>query len=114
MLAKIGIHIEIPALNLGLIKAGRRQGESSEEIKVRVDHIRAQKKMVTINTFGIDKEATELLKLAILELGISPKSHDKIVKVAETIASMDGKGTIESHHLSEAISYRSLDRNLWG
>jgi magnesium chelatase family protein len=62
----------------------------------------------------MDKDATELLKLAVLELGISPLSLDKMEKVAGTIAKLDGKVMIEAHHLSEAISYRSLDRNLWG
>jgi magnesium chelatase family protein len=46
-------------------------------------------------------------------LGISARAYDKIERVAATIARMDGKNTIEAHHISEAISYRSLDRNLW-
>ena len=62
----------------------------------------------------LDKESEELLKLAILELGISARAYDKLLKVSRTIADLDGKETIEAHHISEAISYRSLDRNLWG
>jgi len=63
---------------------------------------------------ALDKEAEELLKLAILELGISARAYDKILRVSRTIADLDGKDMIEAHHISEAISYRSLDRNLWG
>ena len=62
----------------------------------------------------MDKESEELLKLAILELGISARAYDKILKVSQTISDLDGKDIIEAHHISEAISYRSLDRNLWG
>ncbi len=54
------------------------------------------------------------MKLAILELGISARAYDKILKVSRTIADLDGKEVVESHHVSEAISYRGLDRNLWG
>ena len=60
----------------------------------------------------MDKEANELLKLTILELGISARVYDKVVRVAKTIAALDNKSVIEAHHISEAISYRSLDRNL--
>jgi len=62
----------------------------------------------------LTKENEELLKLAILELGISARAYDKILRAAKTIADLDGKETTEAHHISGAISYRSLDRNLWG
>lgn len=54
------------------------------------------------------------MKLDILELGTSARAYDKILRGARTIADLDGKDIIEAHHISEAISYRSLDRNLWG
>lgn len=61
----------------------------------------------------LDKEGEELLKMAILELGISVRAYDKILKVARTIADLEEKETIEASHISEAISYRSLDRDFW-
>ena len=76
----------------------------------RIDSIRANQ----ANPKELDKEAEELLKLAILELGISARAYDKIISVAKTIAKMDGKNVVEACHLSEAISYRSLDRNMYG
>jgi magnesium chelatase family protein len=62
---------------------------------------------------ALSDEAGELLKTAILELGISARAYDKILKISRTIADMDDSEMIESHHISEAIGYRCLDRNLW-
>ncbi len=129
LLDRIDIHLEVPRLKLENLTEKRR-GEFSEDIRKRVDASReAQKKRyksdhVYFNAHleskelerfcVLDKEGEELLKLAILELGISARAYDKILKVARTIADLDGKDIIEAHHISEAISYRSLDRNLWG
>jgi len=102
------IHVEVPKLKWEHIDYKRR-GEPSEVIRARIEKAR-----MNLKPRDMDKEANELLKLAILELGISPASYDKIAYVATTIAQMDDKRIIEAHHISEAISYRSLDRNLWG
>ena len=129
LLDRIDIHLEVPRLKYEHL-TDKRRGESSAEIRKRVDAAKAIQKDrykndgVVFNAHLepkdlekyciLDKEAEELLKLAILELGISARAYDKILKVSRTIADMDGKDTIEAHHISEAISYRSLDRNLWG
>ena len=124
ILDKIDIHLEVPKLKLEHL-SDRRRGEESTEIRVRVEKARAiQTGRGSFNACLepkdlekyciMDKEGEELLKLAILELGISARAYDKILKVAKTIADLDGKEIIEAHHISEAISYRSLDRNLWG
>ena len=129
LLDRIDIHLEVPRLKLEHLTEKRR-GESSEDIRKRVNKAREIQKSrykndgVFFNAHleskelekycVLDKEGEELLKLAILELGISARAYDKILKVARTIADLDAKGIIETHHVSEAISYRSLDRNLWG
>lgn len=121
----IDVHLEVPRLALERL-SDKRRGESSAEIKKRVEAAlsiqagRQTKRNAELTGAELEKycvldqEAEELMKLAILELGISSKAYDKILRASRTIADLDGKETIESHHISEAISYRSLDRNLWG
>ncbi|MCX5679684.1 MAG: hypothetical protein NTZ95_03380 [Candidatus Omnitrophica bacterium] len=126
---RIDIHLEVPRLKLENL-TDKRRGEPSEEIRKRVDRAREVQK-IRYRSDGIwfnahleskdldkyclmDKESEDLLKLAILELGISARAYDKILKVSRTISDLEGKDIIEAHHISETISYRSLDRNLWG
>ena len=129
LLDRIDIHLEVPRLKLEHLTEKRR-GEPSSDIRKRVDTARDIQKGRYKND-GIyfnahleskelekycmlDKESEELLKLAILELGISARAYDKILKVSRTISDLEGSEIILAHHISEAISYRSLDRNIWG
>lgn len=129
LLDRIDIHIEVPRLKFEHL-TDKRRGESSASIRSRVDRARGlqRSRYKGLDIYSnarlgpkdiekycvMDKESGELLKLAILELGLSARAYDKVLKVARTIADMDGKDILEPHHISEAISYRSLDRNLWG
>jgi len=97
---------------------------SSREIKRRVDAARrtqlerfkgsnAQMTNRHIKKFcSIDDTSQKLLELAIDKFGLSARAYTRILKVARTIADLEGKENIEAAHLSEAIQYRSLDRNL--
>lgn len=130
LLDRIDIHIELARLNYQQLSQ-KRAGEYSSIIKERVikahniQRRRFDKKTAPLayNAYmtpketeelcTLSKDAEELLKTAILELGISARAYDRILKISRTIADMDRSERIESHHISEAIGYRCLDRNLW-
>ena len=130
LLDRIDIHVEVPRLDYEQLSA-RRTGECSADIRKRVAGTsQAQRKRFRdkdasaaynafMNSHEVEKfctlseEAEDLLKTAVLELGISARAYDKILKISRTIADMEGAATIESYHVSEAVGYRCLDRNLW-
>lgn len=128
LLDRIDLHLEVPRLTYEQLSQ-KRDGETSSEIRQRVNQARVmQKKRYEKDFVGfnahleskmldkhciLDKNGVELLKTAILEIGLSARAYDKILKIARTIADLDSKENIEAGHISEAIGYRSLDRNLW-
>jgi magnesium chelatase family protein len=63
---------------------------------------------------AIDEATKELLNHAMTDMNFSARAYDRILKVARTIADLAGAEAITSDHVSEAVQYRSLDRQLWG
>ena len=61
----------------------------------------------------LDDECRNLLRAAMTEMGLSARAHDKVLRVARTIADLDRSESIRPPHLNEAINYRMLDRQLW-
>ena len=128
LLDRIDIHLEVPRLSYELLSQ-KRNGEPSNIIRERINMARGIQKNrykkggMNFNAHleskmldkycALDKEGEDLLKMAILEIGLSARAYDKVLKIARTIADLDGKERIEAMHISEAIGYRSLDRNLW-
>ena len=124
LLDRIDIHVEVPAVKYKEM-AGEATGETSEQVRERVEKAR----LVQLRRFKhsnarmtprqikehcrLDEESQELLKMAMTELNLSARAYDRILKVSRTIADLDDAPTIQAQHISEAIQYRSLDRQLW-
>jgi magnesium chelatase family protein len=129
LLDRIDLHIEVPQVKFREI-ASDGTGEPSETIRARVitarkrQHERFKSKpKITCNArmatrelkqfCDLSEETKELLKQAMANLNLSARAYDRILKVGRTIADLAGSETITSEHISEAIQYRSLDRQLW-
>ncbi len=128
LLDRIDIHIEVPAVPFRELSA-TTPGTSSADMRVAVVAARKiqQKRFAgsptrqnghmthrQIRVFcQLDEPGTNLLRATMTELGLSARAHDKILRLARTIADLDASDAITPMHISEAINYRMLDRNLW-
>ncbi len=130
LLDRIDIHIEVPAVQYKELRGGAA-AEGSAEIRSRVlmarerqrarlskagDKIFANAQMTTRQIRAhceLSADAERLLERAMQQQGLTARAHDRILKVARTIADLDGSEHLAVPHLAEAIQYRTLDRSYW-
>lgn len=128
LLNRIDIQLEVSPVKYEDLKDNREE-ESSEDIKKRIIRVRKiqeeRYRKIGILTNSelsgkniikyckVNKESEIMLKSAFETLGLSARAYNKILKVSRTIADLDGKESIETHHIAEAIQYRRLDRKYW-
>ena len=125
---RIDLHIEVPAVPFQEL-ASKQPGTSSEVMRESVERARAnqaarfggQSSLYNAHLSSrqlrehcpLDKAGLNLLRDSCNELGLSARAHDKILRVARTIADLEDAIDISTVHLQEAINYRMLDRNLF-
>lgn len=128
LMDRIDLHIEADDVSFEQLRS-KSKGESSAEIRKRVERVRAlqierfknyniftnsQMSTALIEKFcKIDKSSEQLLKMAFDKLSLSARATTRILKVARTIADIENCENINSSHIAEAIQYRSLDRKYW-
>lgn len=128
LLDRIDIHVEVPAAEFKELSS-TRLGTSSSEIREGVENARkaqyerfdgnqtnynAQMSSKQIRQFcKLDDACINILKISVNELGLSARAHDKVLRLSRTIADLEASTEIQVHHLTEAINYRMLDRDVW-
>ena len=130
LLDRIDLQVEVTPVPLQELTEAPR-GEASADIRERVIKARAIQTQRFANEKGIhcnaqmsakllekyarpDERGAECLTLAMKKLNLSARAYERILKVARTIADIEGAETIAAHHIAEAVNYRKLDRGGWG
>ncbi|MFO0912155.1 MAG: YifB family Mg chelatase-like AAA ATPase [Pirellulales bacterium] len=128
LLDRIDIHIEVPAVQYQelaseqtgtdsrqmreqVVEARRIQAERFVKSRIRYNAQMSSRQLRSFCRLG--PECRQLLESSVNELGLSARAHDKIIRVARTIADLGGVADISVEHLQEAINYRMLDREFW-
>jgi magnesium chelatase family protein len=128
LIDRIDLHLEVPAVPYKELSS-EAQGTSSEAMRSQVETARKvqQRRFAgtsiryngrmshrQIRSFcKLDDAGGEILKNSVHDMGLSARAHDKVLRVARTIADLDGAESIAANHVHEAINYRMLDRKLW-
>ena len=123
LLDRIDLHIEVPAVPYKELR-GKTDGVPSAEIRQRVEDARdTQRKRGFYNSqiphaqlrtlCALDDSGERTLEMAVRRMNLSARAHDRMLKVARTIADLDRSETVSAKHLAEAVQCRNLDRNYW-
>ena len=128
LLDRLDLHVEVPPVEFNDLSSSEKS-ESSAEIKKRVDRVRKIQNerfkgtSITCNAritpsllhkmCPLDEKAKNILKKTFDSMGLSARAYDRILKVARTVADLDGSDVIKAQHIFEAVQYRSLDRKYW-
>jgi magnesium chelatase family protein len=113
----------VPAVPYQELRGGAAS-ESSGEIRARVERARAVQQArgygnarmptrLIRKECALDASGERTLEMAVRRMGLSARAHDRILKVARTIADLGGSDAVVAKHVAEAVQYRSLDRNYW-
>ncbi len=123
LLDRIDIQIEVPAVPYKELRSGeiavssgemRDRAERAAEIQRARGYSNARMPARAIRKHcALDETGERTLEMAMRRLSLSARAHDRILKVARTVADLDGSDSIVAKHIAEAIQYRSLDRNYW-
>lgn len=127
LLDRIDLHVEVPAVRYSQLTR-EEEGESSTAIRERVERVRGIQEERFHGTAtphnarmsagdlrkhcALDRECRRFLEMAVEKLGLSARAFSRITKVARTIADLEGDASLRAHHISEAVQYRSLDRQM--
>ncbi|MDQ6677846.1 MAG: ATP-binding protein [Acidobacteriota bacterium] len=123
LLDRIDIHIEVPAVPYKELRGDAAQ-ETSAQIRERVAAARAIQQargfynsrmpVRRIRTeCALDATGERTLELAVRKMSLSARAHDRVLKVARTIADLDHSASVTAKHIAESVQYRSLDRSYW-
>ncbi|MCX5770838.1 MAG: YifB family Mg chelatase-like AAA ATPase, partial [Candidatus Hydrogenedentes bacterium] len=129
LLDRIDIHVDVPSLSFDELADDRPSGPSSLEVRQQVQDARNRQRARYSGTFAcnahLDTKAIRkyctlgdstkaLLEHAISKMGFSARAYDKVLRIARTLADLEAADAIADKHVSEAVQYRSLDRQFFG
>jgi magnesium chelatase family protein len=123
LLDRIDMHVEVPAVPFKELR-GKSDGVNSAQIRERVEAAReiqlgrgfynAQIPPAQLRHLcALDDQGERTLEMAVRRMNLSARAHDRILRVARTVADLDRAERVSAKHLAEAVQFRNLDRNYW-
>ena len=123
LLDRIDMHVEVPAVAFKELR-GKSDGVSSAQIRERVEATREKQRVRGFynaqiphsqlrSLCALDDQGERTLEMAVRKMNLSARAHDRILRVARTVADLDHSEKVTAKHLAEAVQFRNLDRNYW-